>query len=178
VLPGRSSGRVAEDARELRGGTEAELELASIDFDVLGAVLCEREEGRTAPPSTCSADMQSTDPSTVPTRVICHESIRAMPKSEVHDLHGAVAQDPDVAGFPVPVNDPHLVGVAEARRDLLQDAELLSRVEVDPAADDLLDVDPLEELEGDEGDSLVPAVVVDNNNVGVLQLRGGVRPHG
>ena len=44
--------------------------------------------------------------------------------AEVHDLHGAVVEDPDVRGLDVAVDDPGRVRVAEPLADVEEDLDL------------------------------------------------------
>ena len=70
----------------------------------------------------------------------------------------------------VAVNHTGFVRMAQTEGHLLQNAELLARVEEDPVADDLPQIDAIQKLEGNERDPIVFAVVMNGNNVGVFEL--------
>ena len=90
---------------------------------------------------------------------------------EVHDLHGAVVEQPDVRRLDVAVDDPVLVGVGEAAADLDHDVEHLGEEQRLAGADQGLEVGAGQELHGDERHAAVLAQLVDGDDVGVLQAR-------
>jgi hypothetical protein len=88
---------------------------------------------------------------------------------EVHDLGGAVIEQPDVAGLDVAMDDPALVRVGEPAADLDHDVELLRERERLVRAKERLEVDAREHLHGDEGDAPVLAELVNDDDVRVLE---------
>ena len=94
--------------------------------------------------------------------------------AEVHDLRAAVVEQADVARLDVAVHDAALMSVAEAAADLDQHVDLLAeRQRFRPPQHDL-EVGAGQQLHRDEGDATVLAELVDDDDVRVLQPRGGL----
>jgi len=82
-----------------------------------------------------------------------------------------VSRDEDVLGLDVAVDDPLLVGHGKAMRDLDGVANGLLRRQ--GSAEFFAEQFALEELRDDEGASFVRSDVVDDEDVGVIELGGG-----
>ena len=72
------------------------------------------------------------------------------------------------------MDDALRVGEGEAVRDLLHDVELVPEVVQAAGADDLLEVDALEELHGHVEAALLLAEVVDGDDVQVVEAGRGL----
>ena len=94
---------------------------------------------------------------------------------EVHDLRGAVLEEPHVAGLDVPVHDAPLVGVGEPPAHLGDHVELLGERHLVPRAQQRVEVGPGKHLHRDVGQPPVLAQLEDGDDVGVLQARRRLR---
>ena len=102
----------------------------------------------------------------------CGIQRRRLGEAEVEDLDDAVPGDHQVLGLQVPVHDPARVGGGQALGDLGGDLERLlerRRSAVEQLAHGL----SVDELHRDVGDAVGRADVVDRDDVGMVQGRGG-----
>jgi hypothetical protein len=90
---------------------------------------------------------------------------------EVHDLRGAVVEQPHVARLDVAVHDAALVRVREPAADLRDDVELLGERQRLARAQQRLEVGAGQHLHRDEEDPAVLAELVDRDDVRVRQPR-------
>ncbi len=97
-----------------------------------------------------------------------------MREAEVQDLHETVAQDKDVGGLDVAVNDPLLVGVVEALADLDHDRQLVLDQQALAGGDQLAQFAALQEFHDDVELALLLTHVVDGHDVGVVEAGTGL----
>ncbi|HEU4369019.1 MAG TPA: hypothetical protein VFV05_12430 [Methylomirabilota bacterium] len=89
--------------------------------------------------------------------------------AKVEDLHLPVAQQHDVAGLDVTVDDASLVRVVQPVADLHHDGQLVLEGQSFPLGDELPKLVAFQQLHDEEEPSLVLPHVVDGDDVGVTQ---------
>ena len=92
-------------------------------------------------------------------------------QAEVEDLDVPVLREEDVVGLQVPVDDPALVRRGEAAGDLEAVVDGLPLRDRDAAVEPPAERFALEELRDGVGDAVVPAEVVDREDVRVRERR-------
>ena len=95
--------------------------------------------------------------------------------AEVHHLGRPPAGQEQVGRLHVAMDDAVVVRVSEAGQELEHDGKRRARVGPQSAFDRALEVDPLEQLHGDERRALVLAQLVDGDDVRVLETRHRAR---
>ena len=102
------------------------------------------------------------------------ERRRGFGQAEIENLHETLGGHHDVLGLQVPVNDARCVRLGEAGGDLRADRKRLLRRQR-AARQELAETRAVHELHGDPRHAVREAHVVDRDDVGMVQGRGGAR---
>lgn len=101
--------------------------------------------------------------------VVAHQARDA----EIHDLDRAIAQDHDIGGLHVAVQDAVLVRTMQPVRDLIHHANLLVQAHRRAVLDDLLQVLTVQILHDQKGRVTLLSELVDRDDILVAQVAGG-----
>jgi hypothetical protein len=95
--------------------------------------------------------------------------VRHLSDAEVEDFYLTAAQEEDVAGLDVPVDDPHLVRVVESVAHLDHDGERVLEGQRFPLSNEVLQVFAFEKLHDNEELPILIAHCIDGDDVGMTQ---------
>src|SRR4029077_9528698 len=104
-----------------------------------------------------------------------HGLVPEVRDSEVDDFHAAVLQNHDVAGLDVAMNDALVVRVSQPVTDVANKIDLGDQAQRVVGVDDGIEDLPFQKLHHQVGIAFQIAQVVDSNDVGMLQIAGGLR---